>query len=148
MSLSCLVFVFVLSLPLLKFRLNLNLNQVFMGAHFVPFWHLPYDCIRTAGDTGLILPGPGSLWRGAGGTPDRFPSRQIFHPATPKNAKNRVVLVVVLAVGVRFWVGYSRYAPETAWVGFLAAQHCCRCRNAGSAQIGLRRRQKKSPAGR
>ena len=37
MSLSCLVFVFVLSLPLLKFRLNLNLNQVFMGAHFVPF---------------------------------------------------------------------------------------------------------------
>ena len=58
------VFVFVLSLSLLKFRLNLNLNQVFMGAHYCSL-QMSSDCRRAAGDTGLILPGPGSLWRGA-----------------------------------------------------------------------------------
>ena len=67
MSLSCLCL--VLSLSLLKFRLNLNLNQVFMGADYCSTFALQTssDCGRAVGDTGPILPGPGSLRRGAGG---------------------------------------------------------------------------------
>ena len=82
MSLSCLCL--VLSLSLLKFRLNLNLNQVFMGAHFVPFLAL---VVRLhAGRWGY---GPGIAWAGfpverGCWMRSRAPPGEFFHPATPK----------------------------------------------------------------
>ena len=118
MSLSCLCL--VLSLSLLKFRLNLNLNQVFMGADYCSTFALQTssDCGRAVGDTGPILPGPGSLRRGAGGTPDRSPSRRFIpsgnaqNPPSPfkKNPQK-------LTVGNRIRLRACVRASERACVG-------------------------------